>query len=145
MAVFTTQPSYHYDYLWMSQGNVNGTVLNIDYTSLGTYSVIVIDSDYGNCASDTVTFTISEAAEPIVFVNEKSCNLTDTGTTTVVYTSSQGCDSTIIVTTLLANSYVNYVYIETCNILDTGMVSTNYTTIDGCDSTVYIITYLPPK
>lgn len=149
MSVFTSQPSYHYDYLWMSQGNGNGSVLstNIDYTyhSLGTYSVIVIDSDYGNCASDTVTFTIVEAEEPIVFVNEKSCNPADTGSATVVYTSSQGCDSTVVTTIFLANSYVKYVYIETCNIPDTGTVSNTYTTIDGCDSTVYTIKYLPPN
>ncbi len=149
MEVFTSIPTYNYSYKWMSAANGTGNILSNNstyaYNSIGNYSVIVTDTDYPTCSQKIINFSISLIEEHHTYLTDYSCNPSDTGTANINLLSSQGCDSTVIVTTKLLPTFTHTFYKVTCDKNNIGTVVTIYNSEHGCDSTVYQINYLPPN
>ena len=69
-----------------------------------------------------------------------SGNPSDTGVVTTTLTNQNGCDSVVIVTTVLTGTDTTYITDGSCNPSDTGVVTTVITNQYGADSVILITT-----
>lgn len=128
-------------YLW-STGEITP---EIAITQGGTYSVTV--SDANGCTA-TDGWVVNQLQPDFIMLETSACSPQDTGTVQSVYTNQFGCDSTVVVVTVLVQPAFTNIELNAC--VGEGAVFNNvtipaggsqdfvFTAANGCDSIVSV-------
>jgi len=134
-------PGNFVQYLW----STGDTTLQIVITQGGTYAVTVSDAN-GCTASDQ--WTVAQLQADFTLLQTTACSPLDTGTVTTVLTNQLGCDSVVVISTVLAQPIFTQIQLSACeggsavfNGVNLSVGSTQdfvFAAANGCDSTVSV-------
>ncbi len=110
----------------------------------GTYALTVTDQ-HGCTKNGSVT--LSPGASPVTtMVTQTTCDPLQAGTTQATLTGSNGCDSIVVLTRVLAPSDTTVLSAVTCNPAQAGVFTQILQNQYGCDSTLIInVSYDPTQ
>jgi len=121
-----------FGYAWSN----GATTEDLPSVPAGNYTVTV--SAAGGCSA-SISTTVQNTSGPVdtTFINGTTCDTADVGTTTVVLTGSNGCDSTVITTLTLAPTDTTLLTSITCDASQAGVFEQSLTNQFGCDSLIF--------
>ncbi len=138
LSTIVTGGTTPYNYNW----NNGVTTAQNAMIALGDYYLTVTDANNCVIASDTFMVTVLVGDGDTTYQTMTTCDSTQIGQSIQVVADVNGCDSTIITTTVLVPTNTTNIALTTCDPAQVGTTIETLQNIYGCDSTIVTTTTL---